>query len=78
MLLNSFFKEIEPLAICLLCVIGIVFLSVNMWLFSLVRRKDEPGALEILRSAGQILRQPWKREDDGWQELSNRVKNLKK
>lgn len=78
MFFNMTAREIEPLAYCLLCVIGIVFLSVNMALFNLIRKKNEPGALDIMRTAGQTLQKPWKKEDDGWQELSEKVKDLKK
>lgn len=63
------------LAILIVVVFVIV---VNLTLWFMWRGRGTHDQIQTLRQAAKTLRQPWRREDDSWKELSERVQALRK
>lgn len=71
-------REITLAGWCGIAVLALVVLSVNMWLFSLLRgrgRPDNPEAGAWTRAAS-ALRRPFGKEEDQISELNRRVRDL--
>jgi hypothetical protein len=66
-------------AFLVVCVTLIIVIGLNAAIYAMfARRRNEVGQIELLRRASQRARQPWHGEDEALQELSQRVKELRK
>jgi len=60
----------------ILALVVILFVALNYWLFSALRQRRHSGSSSLwdgLKQTGS----PWKKEDEGWAELSRRVTALR-
>jgi hypothetical protein len=58
-------------------IIIIMVVVVNVGLFYSLRSKNTRRQLDLLRKAGQAAGNPWKKEDDALDELSEKVNRLR-
>jgi hypothetical protein len=64
-------------AFLVICLTLVIVVGVNAVIFSILRRGNEAGQIELLRRAASQVKQPWSKEDDALKELSKRVAELK-
>lgn len=69
--------EISIKALLAPALIIIVVLVVNVGLFYSLRSKNTRQQIDLLRKAGQAAGNPWKKEDDAIDELSEKVSKLR-
>lgn len=69
---------LSPLAWCGIGGIILVVISINLWLFSLLRHQRTPPSESAWKRATEALRNPFAREDQALSELSRRVASLRK
>lgn len=67
----SFETLLAPVIIILMVVV------VNVGLFYSLRSKNTRKQIDLLRKAGQAAGNPWKKEDDALDELSEKVSRLR-
>ena len=60
------------------CITLAIVAIINAAIFAAVRRGNDAGQIELLKHAIHRSRQPWQSEDNALEELSQRVKALKK
>ncbi len=65
-------------AFLVVCLTLIIVIGINAAIYVMLSRRNEVGQIELLRRASKRARQPWREEDDNLQELSQRVKELRK
>lgn len=64
----------------IVCLTLFIVIGLNAAIYVALTRKKGTGLtsqIELLQRASQRARDPWKIEDEAWQELSRRVENLK-
>jgi len=69
---------LSPLAWCGIGVIILVVISINLWLFSLLRHRRTSTSESVWKRTTEALRNPFAREDRALDELSRRVASLRK
>ncbi len=69
-------EPISPAGYFALVLIILFVLGINFYLLQALRGKNGPSEIDIIRKAGNRLKQPWKPEDDQLENLSNMVDRL--
>jgi hypothetical protein len=64
-------------AFLVICITLVIVVGVNAVIFSILRRGNEAGQIELLRRAASRAKQPWAKEEEALEELSKRVAELK-
>lgn len=71
-------RTLSPAAWIILILLALFIVSLNISLFSSLRKKQKTRSpLDIIHSATNTLKQPWRSEDESLAELSKRVSELK-
>lgn len=72
------FNNISPLGWVLIIGLAIFILAINLGLFLGVKNKmQKDNWVDKMSSAGRTLRDPFKKENNQFEELSNQVEKLK-
>ncbi|MBW8012419.1 MAG: hypothetical protein FVQ83_14485 [Chloroflexi bacterium] len=58
------------------CLLIFIVVGVNATLFTMLRRKNTTGQIELLQRAARAARNPWKQGDEQIKELSRLVSEL--
>lgn len=69
---------LSPLAWCGIGLMILVMISINLWLFSLLRHRGTSPSESVWKRITEALRNPFAREDRALKELSRRVASLRK
>jgi hypothetical protein len=70
-------EPIGPAGYIALVLIVLFVLGINLYLVQALRGKNVSSEIDIIRKAGNTLKQPWKSEDDQLETLSDMVNRLK-
>lgn len=72
-------SSISPLGLTIIIVTAIFILALNLGLFLGVKQKSQKGNwMEKISNANKILKDPFKKEYEQYEQLSDEVEKLKK
>ena len=74
--------EISPIGWCVVAVMAFFILSINLWLFALLRNRSESANARrsdnhVIRQTLMTLRDPFANESDRMKELAQKVDQFK-